>query len=102
MTTHTPRPLTHDGRFVMAVGRCDTIDGPVHGIIAECLDTTKHDDDGREWTVGGTAVGNAQLFAAAPDLLAAMKKVVAISDRKHDAWDEARAAIAKATDTEAR
>lgn len=36
------------------------------------------------------------LIAAAPDLLAALKKVVAISDRKHDAWDEARAAIAKA------
>ena len=37
-----------------------------------------------------------RLMAAAPDLLAALQKVVAISDRKHDAWDEAKAAIAKA------
>lgn len=30
------------------------------------------------------------------DLLEALEAVVAISDRKHDAWDAARAAIAKA------
>ena len=40
---------------------------------------------------------DAALIAAAPDLLAALKEVVRISDRKHDAWDTARAAIAKAT-----
>lgn len=40
---------------------------------------------------------NARLIAAAPDLLDALKEVVRISDRKHDAWDAARAAIAKAT-----
>lgn len=39
---------------------------------------------------------NARLIAAAPDLLAALEAVVFISDRKHDAWDKARAAIAKA------
>lgn len=39
---------------------------------------------------------DAALISAAPDLLAALQKVVAISDRKHDAWDEAKAAIAKA------
>jgi hypothetical protein len=39
---------------------------------------------------------NANLFAAAPDLLEALQKVIAISDRKHDAWDEGKAAIAKA------
>lgn len=37
-----------------------------------------------------------RLMAAAPDLLAALQKVVAISDREHDSWDEAKAAIAKA------
>lgn len=40
---------------------------------------------------------NAHLIAAAPNLLEALKEVVAISDRKHDAWDRAHAAIAKAT-----
>lgn len=37
-----------------------------------------------------------RLMAAAPDLLEALQRVVAISDRKHDAWDAAKAAIAKA------
>ncbi len=42
------------------------------------------------------AEANANLIAAAPDLLAALEEVVAISDRKHNAWDKAHAAIAKA------
>ncbi len=37
-----------------------------------------------------------RLLAAAPDLLEALKEVVALSDRKHNAWDKARDAIAKA------
>lgn len=39
---------------------------------------------------------NASLIAAGPELLEALKEIVAISDRKHDAWDRAKAAIAKA------
>lgn len=39
---------------------------------------------------------DARLICAAPDLLAALKAVVSISMRKHDAWDAALAAIAKA------
>lgn len=31
------------------------------------------------------------------DLIGPMRRVIAISDRKHDAWDAAKAAIAKAT-----
>lgn len=45
---------------------------------------------------GDYSEANAHLIAAAPDLLAALKEVVTISDRKHDAWDRAKAAIAKA------
>ena len=41
-------------------------------------------------------IANAMLIAAAPDLLEALQEVVAISNRKHDAWDKAHAAIAKA------
>jgi hypothetical protein len=37
-----------------------------------------------------------RLIAAAPELLKALKEVIAISDRKHDAWDAAHAAIDKA------
>lgn len=39
---------------------------------------------------------NARLIAAAPKLLESLKRVVALSDRTHDAWDEAKAAIAEA------
>ena len=55
------------------------------------------------WTADGVRLiaqmvrpADAPLIAAAPELLAALREVVAISDRKHDAWDKARAAIAKA------
>lgn len=43
---------------------------------------------------------HAHLIAAAPDLLEALQQVVAISDRKHEAWDKAHAAIAKALNTD--
>lgn len=36
------------------------------------------------------------VHVAGPDLLDALIGVVAISDRKHEAWDKAHAAIAKA------
>jgi hypothetical protein len=37
-----------------------------------------------------------RLIAAAPKLLTSLRKVVAISDRDHEAWDAAKAAIAEA------
>lgn len=43
---------------------------------------------------------DARRLAVVPDLLAALKEIVAITDRKHDAWDRARAAIAKAEGNE--
>jgi hypothetical protein len=43
------------------------------------------------------AEANSKLIAAAPELLEALIEVVKISDRKHDAWDKAKAAILKAT-----
>lgn len=46
--------------------------------------------------VPGLTEAHARLIAAAPELLEALREVVAISDRKHDAWDKAHAAIAKA------
>jgi hypothetical protein len=43
-----------------------------------------------------TGKADVNLIAAAPELYEALKEVVAISDRKHDAWDKAHAAIKKA------
>lgn len=42
-------------------------------------------------------LANAKLIAAAPDLLEALIEVVRISDRNHEAWYKAKAAINKAT-----
>ena len=39
---------------------------------------------------------NAHLIAAAPELYETLEEVIRISDRKHDAWDKAKAALAKA------
>ena len=41
-------------------------------------------------------MANAQLIAAAPELLEALREVIAITDRNHEVWDKAKAAIAKA------
>jgi hypothetical protein len=46
---------------------------------------------------GCEQAANARLIAAAPDLLAALKAVVRVADRKTVEFDAARAAIAKAT-----
>ena len=43
---------------------------------------------------------NARLIAAAPELLTALRGVLAVADRKTDEFDAARAAILKATGAE--
>ena len=42
-------------------------------------------------------IANAQLIAAAPDLLEALQEIVGLTNRKHSAWYRANAAIQKAT-----
>lgn len=44
-----------------------------------------------------TAIANARLIAAAPDLLEALRGVLRVADRATVEFDAARAAIAKAT-----
>lgn len=47
---------------------------------------------------GNFAEADARLIAAAPDLLAALRAVVSVADRATQEFDQARAAIAKATE----
>lgn len=72
----------------------------------ECQ-TAIHPDktgDGRQPLIAIISVGpgrpdgeaNSRLIAAAPDMLAALRELVRVGDRKTVEWDRARAAIAKA------
>jgi hypothetical protein len=78
MTAHTPGPWKASGFSISAKGS---------GHIAKALEV---------YMDRTTREANARLIASAPDLLEALEAVIAISDRKHDAWDAAKAAIAKA------
>lgn len=78
------------------------IDGDVHLLFADV------NSKGEGYLVGGVcvwdddkdseqeAIHNANLIAAAPDLLEALIAVVRVADRATDEFDMARAAIAKA------
>lgn len=90
--THTPGPWQIDygkkyPRGVSRVNRTDALGG-INSIV-------RWNGIGMPSSVEGHA--NARLIAAAPELLAALKAVVAIADRRTDEFDAARAAIAKAT-----
>ena len=88
MTTdskHTPRPWDRDGLTIKSFGR---------GIIAECPVPQR----------GGVfeVSGNARLIAAAPDLLEALQNLLStdgfqLMESESKPWQDARAAIAKAT-----
>ena len=104
-TKPTPGPwrACHDGDC--PCGFIWSGDGNIH--VA-----TVHDEHalGQDWYGADCAVkadtrkANARLIVRAvnchADLVAALKEVLALSDRKHDAWDRARAALAKAGGTE--
>ncbi len=83
MLTHTPAPWSlierQDGSFLVKAGSWDVAHNQHSGVHPE-----------RERA-------NAHLIAAAPDLLEALKAVMAVADRKTNEFDLARAAIAKAT-----
>lgn len=56
----------------------------------------------KEWSdAKAETISNATLFSAAPELLEALKAVVAIADRDTDVFNAAKAAIAKATGVDA-
>ena len=73
--------------------------------VAQVSDVHMRDDHWHDWThkeadaVDAEGLANARLIAAAPELRDALREILAITDRKHDAWDKARAALAKAEGT---
>lgn len=81
-------PASHAGRSVGASVNPEQNRDHYMQIIAA---VSKDDKFGR-----GKREANAHLIAAAPDLLEALEEIVAITDRKHVAWDRAKTAIAKA------
>jgi hypothetical protein len=87
--SHTPGPWevnhyrNYEGYSISAAKR---------GCIAERWYPTELDEQ-----ENAEMADNARLIAAAPELLEALKGILAITDRKHDVWDKAHAAIAKAT-----
>lgn len=88
---HTPGPWVADKRWIRPQ------DGTINNGIAIVLDWPAHNDT--------VADANARLLAAAPDLLAALNKIVDAAEARysecgsdnHPAIAAARAAIAKAT-----
>jgi len=83
-TKHTPGP------WVVVGSHVERHDGDgIYSRIAACYETTICEEH------GGTALANARLIAAAPDLLAALRALVHPMASDEDV-DHARAAIAKA------
>lgn len=100
MSAHTSGPW-HPGCFVDPDSKCQCSyifsefhAGSVAKVSVDNSCSIAH--GGNDSPVLDEARANARLIAAAPDLLKALKDVVAISDRKHNAWDAAKAAIRKA------
>jgi hypothetical protein len=85
MSGHTPRPwLTDFDCSGWSIGTKDKFVAFTNGY--------QSDEDINE----DEEAANARLIAAAPDLLAALKRVCSHGYRSSPDWDSARAAIAKA------
>lgn len=94
MAKHTPGPweARPDDRGAGSYPYCTVWAGPP-GLNGSVVAAIRLDDEGRELPFEA----NARLIAAAPELLEALKGVLAVADRKTNEFDAARAAIAKAT-----
>ena len=92
MNKHTPGPWGwHWNKLPSgeADGRVHTINPSFVGTV-NCIAVSPRYQTQKQWEA------DASLLAAAPDLLEALKAVVAVADRKTVEFDRARAAIAKA------
>ena len=93
MTTHTPGPWAGPYRHVDGQDCILSPSETASDVVVAWLDrwTGPHADE---------QAANARLIAAAPDLLAALKRATALLARypdHTDAWRDCRAAIARAT-----
>lgn len=88
---HTPGPWVIGDGYIEWYHNDDYSGAPdaIVGPNGECVVGSS------EWT--HLNPHDARLIAAAPDLLAALKAVVAVADRDTEEFNAARAAIAKAT-----
>jgi hypothetical protein len=85
---HTPGPW----RIVKVFGKCKRrVLSEQGSVLADIHNRREFQERG-----GDEMKANAALIAAAPDLLAALIKVVSVADRQTVEFDAARAAIAKA------
>lgn len=104
---HTPGPLTirvgaNGDVGIIAPGVADSPHNIGGVLVAECFADIRRADEG----ANAEALANATLFAAAPDLLIALAKIVKYADSEPDGGttvemhranvERARAAIAKA------
>jgi hypothetical protein len=85
--THTPGPWTAEDCDGLYVRPADTSANIICDVVNRDGKGSRQTDE--DWA-------NAFMIAAAPDLYAALKRVVAVADRRTDVFDAARAAIAKA------
>ena len=93
MSNHTPAPWGFSSIDDTHIGICTTDKDGNWLHLADIDDLSECEINVPDADV---RMANARLMIAAPDLLAALVEVVRISDRKHDAWVAAHAAIAKA------
>lgn len=100
MSSHTPGPWLlseKDNAFVYALNDSGTNRFYFKVYGGHISHQKRRYVSGNPKTSEEEVLANARLISAAPDLLSALREVVAISDRDHEAWGRAKAAIAKAT-----
>lgn len=90
----TPGEWSHDTGFIVAPDPNGVFPDIYLATIVDCDDERRYDPDRYEANANCIAL----LHNHAPALIEAVKameEVIRISDRKHDAWDRAKAALDK-------
>ena len=96
---HTPGPwhAATSEHYTLGGDQVEVVLLDGEGMVTDQICSVLLDTDNESQTGWRRQEADARLIAAAPDLLEALKAVVAIADRKTDEFDRARAAIQKAS-----